>query len=106
MDADAGWGCAATILLVALIPLWSLYDAWAVRVFWGWYITPGWGVPVPSYLAVVGATMLFNYLKPKSSTQKSDKDWKELVGEAWISNLIVPLLFLAVAWFIKVILFR
>lgn len=103
---EAGLGCAAGILLLVMVPVWSLYDAWAVRVFWSWYITPGWGVPVPSYLAVVGASMLIGFYKRSIATGKEGKPWKEIIWSAWTTALIGPLIFLAFAWLIKVALFH
>lgn len=59
-----------TTFLVSM-PLTMLFSAWAISVSWGWFVTPAFGIPVPSLANVIGLSLLITLIKnPDNSTEK------------------------------------
>lgn len=76
-ENKSAFGLASLILHVGYAPL----KAFTLCMLWGWFITPQFGIPVPTYATAFGLSLLLTYANPNMPTDA------ELLADREVSNV-------------------
>lgn len=91
---------AIIVPLVALgfffvIGLAILWEAYVLTILWGWFVTPTFGLAVPSLLMMAGLALVVGQLTTQYVPSKKDDHWM------WASIFIKPTFVLLMGWVVK-----
>lgn len=76
------------IPLVALVG--GVIEAWGIYVLWGWFVTPVFGIPVPTKLACYGLALVAALFFHQSETLPRDVDEKDPLWKMYWIFLRTP----------------
>ena len=93
----------AIIGLPALIALSSIFNGYALKVLWGWFVVPIFNLPQLSIPAAIGIAMVVGYLTKDTSNdcKKADKSGAQKIGEAIGIAILKPSFSLFFGWIVQ-----
>lgn len=74
----------------------SVPRAWAASVLWGWFITPAFGIPAPSMLALFGLSLVVTTIHPSPVNGPKEKEFSTNAAMCWL--VLHPLFSVAFGW--------
>ena len=83
------------VLMLVAIPL-AIWKAYCISILWGWFITPVFGMPSPSMVAILGLLIFIPLAYPVFPNESDD--FAERLGKLIGQSGIVPLIGLGVGW--------
>lgn len=75
----------------------SIWQAYAISILWGWFITPQWQIPAPRIIIILGILLIKSlvFLKTselRSSTNETNEEWLQDT----VNMFLLPLVSLGV----------
>lgn len=78
----AGLGSA-----VILLPFNTIINALVISSFWGWFLTPVFGTPVPRLIFVIGLAAMVSLLTKKVTSNPKTKDDRPFLEALWTDGI-------------------
>lgn len=88
--------------IVVMAPL-LLYSAFVAQRFWGWFVAPAFGVPVPGLFAVMGLMMLVRLAIVKIRTHDDTPEEvkvKRWLAATWFDHAMTISVFWLMGWLV------
>jgi hypothetical protein len=76
---------------------WYLLNGIALKLLWGWFLTPTFGLLAVSFPQALGIVLFLGFLFAKHKDMKEEKGIKEIIFDVFY----VPLFSIAVGWVIQ-----
>lgn len=89
---------------VALVVIGVIFNAYALTLLWGWFITPTFNVAVPSVAMAAGITLFKGSLFYSRNSDIKAKTVNEMIGIVVNISIVVPLVAIFVGWIITLFL--
>lgn len=77
------------VVSATLSILWSGY---VLSVLWRWFMVPGLGLPPLSIGYAIGLAIVVGYITKEESASPKDKEWNEILTEAFLKAALRPAL--------------
>ena len=98
-EKETGWGCFGVLVWTLIVMVGgAICGGWAIRILWGWFIIPIFGLPVLTIAQAIGVGMMVNLLTSRTQTQKDDRDTTERIVYATFYAIGYPALTVGIAW--------
>ena len=92
----------AIIGIPALLALSSIFDGYALKVLWGWFVVPTFGLPQLSIPAAIGIAIVVGYLtKEGNDCKKEEKSAREKFFYACVVAVLKPSFALFFGWIVQ-----
>jgi hypothetical protein len=88
------------LVVVALFIPSALLNAWALRILWGWFITPEFGLAVPGYWMAAGLSMTVRFVTSQYS--EDHRKWNEKM----MYSISLPLFAVLFGWIVHALAVR
>lgn len=90
------------VLILGILPilvLSSLLRAWALSYLWVWFVTPIFGLTVPTFGLLYGFSMIVSYMTHQyvKSPKESSDEWYS----PFLAAFIGPFLSVGIGWIVK-----
>jgi phosphate/sulfate permease len=87
------------VCIVATAPA-MIWGGYVLQVLWGWFLTPLFGMAVPSIAYCLGLSLILSYATNQdlSGIPTKDRKYPELVASAMSRSFIRPAWILLIGW--------
>jgi putative Mn2+ efflux pump MntP len=73
-DNSSNEGCAALAINISAILIGVPLRGWAIKVLWGWFVVPVFGLPALTVMSAIGVSMVIVALNPNYSKPNTKDD--------------------------------
>jgi len=97
-----GWGCFGLVVYILVVMVVAaICVGWAIKILWGWFIVPIFGLPILTAAQAIGIGMTVGLLTGKSATTKKEEgDTLELAIKAMTYAVGMPAMTVGIAWIV------
>lgn len=92
----------AIVGIPVLIALGSIFNGYALKVLWGWFIVPIFHLPQLSIPSAIGIALVVGYLtKQTNDCEEKERSGGEKFSRAVLEAILRPSLALLVGWIVQ-----
>ena len=85
-----------------LMALSSIFNGYALKVLWGWFIVPIFHLPFLNIPSAIGISLVVGYLtKQADSYVDKDKSAGVRIGESFLRAFLQPAIALFIGWIVQ-----
>ena len=85
------------LYLLAIVPS-VLLTGYTITVLWGWFITPQFGLAVPSMVNSLGIALLIGYITSNYTYAEDNRDPYTIFASTMVRAFLRPVYFLLFGW--------
>src|SRR5688500_6362082 len=99
-DEYTGETIALMVLALALIVPGIIFTGYVLTILWGWFVTPAFGLAVPSIPIMLGLSLIVGYSTHKIPNTEDNRPANKIFMAAIMNSLGRPLLYLGIGYII------
>lgn len=89
------------LALAAIVPG-IILSGYVMTILWGWFVTPAFGLAVPSIPIMLGLSLILSYITHQTIYTEDNREPNTMLWSALVHSLVRPLITLGVGYIIHI----